>query len=90
MAGETASDVVNNSLYGDLYQKGNDKASMRYRMGELRLDANPIAWQVFNLTENCYDRIPVAEIDKLHKISKGNLAEQEKKNLERLLKQPRE
>lgn len=91
MAGEIAFDVTNNSLYGDLYKKGKTPNSKKYRMGNLKLDtANGIGWEVFNLTENCPGTVSLEDLKDMYKTSKSNLSDEEKKNLERLIQQPRE
>jgi len=90
MAEKIAFDVVNNSLYGDLYRKGDKDNASKYRMGNLKLDSAPTVWQAFNLTRNCRETIDIQNLDDMYKISKQDLSEQEKKDLERLLQLPRE
>ena len=90
MTGEIAADVLNNSLYGDLYQR-EDETSFKYRMGNLKLDtANGTGWEAFNLTENYREIISLAILKNMNKISKNDLSDEEKDNLEKLLQQPRE
>jgi len=89
MTGEIASKVVEDSLYGDLYSKGKEPGSFKYRMGHLKLDGTPITWEAFNLTENSPDKINISDLETIYKISKDDLSEEEKKNLERLLQLPR-
>ena len=90
MTEEIAADVLNNSLYGDLYGRGKDPKCHKYRMGNLKIDSTPISWETFNLTKNYRETINILQLDKMLKISKSNLSDEEKKNLEKLLKQPKE
>ena len=85
-----AFDELENSLCGDLYRENKENTPV-YRMGGLDLNEdNPGCWSVFNLTENCYGTIGLHVLRELNKVSKDSLSEQEKENLEKLLKQPRE
>lgn len=89
MAGEIAFDVVNNSLRGELYKKGKKEPFFKYRIENLKLDtANGIGWEVFNLTGNYREIISLEALNDMYKIYKEDLNEEEKGNLEKLLKQP--
>ena len=88
---EIAADIVNNSLYGDLYAKDEGATDAQiYRMGNLRSNSTPIVWGAFNLTKNCRETIDIQYLDKMRKVSKNSLNLAEKRNLERLLQVPRE